>query len=124
MVRGILDRFGLGIGNTDGKANLGLPSRNADTDPYVVAEGQHAKGLGYLRYDDSGAFGTQRPVGIRREEGERMRQEVIRQVLQVRTCNNGFWFGRHGDVFRPFGFGRGYRDRLEAPWQELNARRR
>ena len=48
MVRGILDRFGLGIGNTDGKANLGLPSRNADTDPYGVAEGQDAKGLGYL----------------------------------------------------------------------------
>ena len=27
-------------------------------------------------------------------------------------------------MLRPFGFGRGYRDRLEAPWQELDAPRR
>ena len=93
---------------------------------YAVAEGQDAKGLGYLRYGDGGAFGAQRSVGIRREEGERMYQEVIRQVLQVGTCNNGFWFGRYmyDDVLRPLGFGRGYCERLEPRVQELDARRR
>mmetsp|Transcript_11336 Transcript_11336/g.26662 ORF Transcript_11336/g.26662 Transcript_11336/m.26662 type:complete len:205 (-) Transcript_11336:3-617(-) len=115
---------GLGAGETGGKADLGLPSRKADTDPHAVAEGQDAKGLGYLRYGDGGAFGTQWSVGLRREEGKGICQEVIRQVLQVGTCDNGFWFGRHGDAFRPFGFGRGYRDRLEARPQILDACRR
>ena len=122
IVRGV--GLGLGAGETGGKADLGLPSRKADTDPYAVAEGQDAKGLGYLRYGDGGAFGTQWSVGLRREEGKGICQEVIRQVLQVGTCDNGFWFGRHGDAFRPFGFGRGYRDRLEARPQILDACRR
>jgi len=49
-------------------------------------------------------------TGARGEEGKGMCQEVIRQVLQVSTCNNWFWFwfGRRG-VLRPFGFGRGHR---------------
>ena len=124
IVRGVGLGLGLGAGETGGKADLGLPSRKADTDPHAVAEGQDAKGLGYLRYGDGGAFGTQWSVGLRREEGKGICQEVIRQVLQVGTCDNGFWFGRHGDAFRPFGFGRGYRDRLEARPQILDACRR
>ena len=47
------------VGNTGGKADLGLPSRNADAETYAVAEGQDAKGLGHLRHDDGGAFDTQ-----------------------------------------------------------------
>ena len=46
IVRGVGLGLGLGAGETGGKADLGLPSRKADTDPYAVAEGQDAKGLG------------------------------------------------------------------------------
>jgi len=80
-VGGIVRGLGLGLGKTGSKVDLGGPSIDADTDPCAVAEGQDAKGLGYLRYGDGGAFGAQRSVGIRREEGEHMCQKVIRQVL-------------------------------------------
>jgi len=93
IVRGL--GLGLGLGKTGSKVDLGGPAIDADADPCAVAEGQDAKGLGYLRYGDGGAFGTQWSVGLRREEGKGICQEVIRQVLQVGTCNNGFWFGRY-----------------------------
>ena len=44
-----------------------------------IAEGQDAKGFGYLRYNHSGAFCPQGADGIGREEGKGVCQEVIRQ---------------------------------------------
>ena len=46
---GILLGFGLGLGHTSGKADLGLPSADAGTIPELIVESQGTKELGYPR---------------------------------------------------------------------------
>ena len=129
-VGGIFPGLGVGLGKTGSKADLGGPASDADTVPDLVAEGQCSEVLGCLRYGDYAAIlmhGADE-IGIGPEEVEDLYHEFRWEITEVGTCHDGrFWFGRYVyglDALRPFGFGRGYRDRLEAPWQELDAPRR
>jgi len=42
---GVVHGFGIGIGQTGSKADLGHPTRGADATPELFAEGQGAQGL-------------------------------------------------------------------------------
>ena len=90
-VVGILYGLGGGLFHTGGKADLGLPSADANTMPELVVESQRTKALGHPRKADKGAVGMDGIVEIRSEEGENHIHEVGRQVLEVRNDGKR-WF--------------------------------
>ena len=70
----------LDLGHAGGRADLGLPSVDANTMPELIVESQCAERFGYPRHADESAvtLGVDRAVEIWSEEGKDYAQEVWR----------------------------------------------